>query len=431
MLRRKAQRVVDRSGLSNGSHDYKALVEILETYPRDELFQISEDELFETALGILHLDERRRVRLFVRRDAFARFFSCLVFLPRERFDTGIAGESKRSSGRPWAASSVDYSDAACPSRCSRVSTSSSTRTRARLRSTTSPRSKPAWRRRREPGPTTSATRSRSNWGRSAPGLSSSATARRSRAPTARTSQPAQAVPDIERIERLDPDGDLGMSLYVPLESPLDHLAFKLLRSGQPILLSDVLPLLENMGVRVSDERPYEIKPAQAARRSGSTTSGSATTKEPSSRPTMSRATFQDAFARTWRGEAENDGFNRLVLAARLTAREITILRAIAKYLRQAGSTFSQTYMEDALAAHPDVARRLVELFRLRLEPMRFEDTDAKAQGAREGPRTRSTRSRASTRIGSCAASSASIRAVLRTNYFQTGRRTAARSHTSR
>ena len=87
----RSQRVVDRSGLQPGSHDHKALVEIIETYPRDELFQISEDELFDTALGILHLDERRRVRLFVRRDAFGRFFSCLVYLPRERFDTKNRG----------------------------------------------------------------------------------------------------------------------------------------------------------------------------------------------------------------------------------------------------------------------------------------------------------------------------------------------------
>ena len=188
----------------------------------------------------------------------------------------------------------------------------------------------------------------------------------------------QAVLDIERIERLDPDGDLGMSLYVPLESTLDHLAFKLLRSGQPLLLSDVLPLLENMGVRVSDERPYEIKPA-----GGPPVwiydFGLRHDEGAEFQADDVRATFQDAFARTWRGEAENDGFNRLVLSARLTAREITILRAIAKYLRQAGSTFSQNYMEDALSAHPDVARRLVELFRLRLDPVRFEDTDAKAR----------------------------------------------------
>src|SRR5262249_4120803 len=80
VLRRKVEGVVERSGFVRGSHDHKALVEILESYPRDELFQIDEDELFDIALGILHLGERRRVRLFVRRDAFGRFLSCLFFL---------------------------------------------------------------------------------------------------------------------------------------------------------------------------------------------------------------------------------------------------------------------------------------------------------------------------------------------------------------
>src|SRR5207253_646878 len=89
VLRRKAQRVVDRSGFVAGSHDHKALVEILESYPRDELFQISDDELYDIALGILRLGERRRLRLFVRRDAFGRFLSCLVFLPLERYNTRV------------------------------------------------------------------------------------------------------------------------------------------------------------------------------------------------------------------------------------------------------------------------------------------------------------------------------------------------------
>ena len=87
LLRRKVESVLERSGLLPGSHDHKALIEILETYPRDELFQITNDELLEVALGILHLGERRRVRLFVRRDVFGRFLSCLVFIPRERFNT--------------------------------------------------------------------------------------------------------------------------------------------------------------------------------------------------------------------------------------------------------------------------------------------------------------------------------------------------------
>ena len=209
-----------------------------------------------------------------------------------------------------------------------------------------------------------------------------------------------------------------MSLYVPLESTLDHLAFKLLRSGQPLLLSDVLPLLENMGVRVSDERPYEIKPA-----GGPPVwiydFGLRHDEGAEFQADDVRATFQDAFARTWSGEAENDGFNRLVLAARLTAREITILRAIAKYLRQAGSTFSQNYMEDALSAHPDVARRLVELFRLRLDPMRFEDTDAKARALERELKATIDAVESLDEDRILRGFLRVVRAVLRTNYFQT------------
>ena len=133
VLRRKAERVVERSGLLRGSHDHKALVDILETYPRDELFQITEDELFETALGILHLGERRRVRLFVRRDAFGRFLSCLVYLPRERFDTGNRQRIQEILQRGVRRRRASTTRRACPSRCWRASTSSSTPSRARRR----------------------------------------------------------------------------------------------------------------------------------------------------------------------------------------------------------------------------------------------------------------------------------------------------------
>src|SRR5439155_18914097 len=133
-----------------------------------------------------------------------------------------------------------------------------------------------------------------------------------------------------------------------------------------------------------------------------------------------RETFQDAFARTWRGEAENDGFNRLVLSAQLTAREISVLRAIAKYLRQAGSTFSQSYMEDALAAHPGVARRLVELFRLRLDPVRYEDTDAKARALDHQIEDAIDAVESLDEDRILRGFLRVVRAVLRTNYFQAG-----------
>ena len=410
------QSVLERSGLLPGSHDHKALIEILETYPRDELFQITNDELLEVALGILHLGERRRVRLFVRRDVFGRFLSCLVFIPRERFNTENRRKIQEILQEAFGGESADYT--------TRISES----VLARLHYVvyTEPGSVPDYDVAEIEARLAAATRAwtddlrdalvdhagderavtlHERYGDSFPGA------------YREDFTPRQAVHDLDRIERLASPDDVGLSLYAPLDSTVDQLAFKVIRAGRPILLSDVLPLLENMGVRVSDERPYELRPL--GRDSVWIYDfGLQHDLGAELRVEELRETFQHAFEQVWGGQAENDGFNRLVLGARLTAREITILRAIAKYLRQAGSTFSQAYMEDALAEHPDVARGLVELFVLRLDPARPADADEQARtledrlagivdGVASLDEDRILRGFLKT-----------VRAVLRTNYFQ-------------
>jgi glutamate dehydrogenase len=411
VVRQKADRVLERSGLLRGSHDHKALVEILETYPRDALFQISDDELYEIAIGILHLGERRRVRLFVRRDVFGRFFSCLVFLPRDRFNTENRRKVQEILQEAFGGVSVDYE----------THVSASVLSRLHFVIYTEPGHDPHYDVREIEARLAAATRAWTDdfrdalaaqlgeeragplfekYGEAFPGAY-------------REDFPArQAVLDVKRMEKLGPDGDLAMSLYLPHASAHDHLAFKLLRSARPIVLSDVLPLLEKMGVKVTDERPYEVRPSEGPP-VWIYDFGLQHAEGAEFQADDVRETFQDAFARVWRGDAESDGFNRLVLGARLTAREITVLRAIAKYLRQAGSTFSQTYMEDALAAHPAIARRLVELFRLRLDPAGAADTrgleqelDAAIDEVASLDEDRILRS--FLRV---------VRAVLRTNYF--------------
>jgi glutamate dehydrogenase len=187
-----------------------------------------------------------------------------------------------------------------------------------------------------------------------------------------------AVSDIQRMEALGSEDDIEMSLYHPLEEPEDFLGFKLFRLGEQVSLSDILPLLEDMGVEVVDERPHEVKPA------GSPPAwiydfglvhggrGELQTGEV-------KGIFQDAFARAWRGTVENDGFNRLVLLARMTWREIMILRAYCKYLRQTGTTFSQDYMEDTLVVNPHIARLLVDLFMARLDPSSQSEAEAESE----------------------------------------------------
>jgi glutamate dehydrogenase len=416
VLRRKAARVVERSGFVAGSHDYKAVVEILENYPRDELFQIDEDELVDITLGILHLGERRRVRLFVRRDAFGRFLSCFVFLPVERFNTRVRRRIERTLQEVFDGASVDSSSHISESALARLHVVVHTGGGA-------PRDfdVPAIEAR-----LAEATRTWSDdlhdvlidqlgeergahlfrrYGDSFPPAYQDDFA------------PQAAVADIQRIERLDPAGDLDMSLYLPLESSPGHLAFKLLRSGQPILLSDVLPLLENMGARVTDERPFEISPV-AAEPVWIYDFGLDYGEDVELHADRVRQIFQDAFAAAWRGTLENDGFNRLVLGAELGWREVALLRAIAKYLRQGGSTFSQAYMEQTLARNPAVARQLVALFRIRFEPPRKDDTEVQVRSLVEEIEARLDAIASLDEDRIMRSFLSVIQGMLRTNYFQ-------------
>jgi glutamate dehydrogenase len=416
-LRRKAQSVVDRSGFVAGSHDHKTLVEILESYPRDELFQIGEGELYEIALGILHLGERRRVRLFIRRDAFGRFLSCLVFLPLERYNTRVRRRIEQILQDAFDGTSVDFE--------ARVSESVLARLHVVVH--TDPGAAREFDVGAIEGRLADATRTWSDdlhdvlieqLGEER-GADLYRRYRDAFPPAYRDDfTPGVAVADVQRIERLDAEGDLDMSLYTPLESPPGHLAFKLLRSGEPVLLSDMLPLLENMGARVTDERPFEVRPVDGPP-VWVYDFGLDYGEDVELEADRVRQIFQDAFAQAWRGAVENDGFNRLILAAELTWQEVALLRAIAKYLRQAGSTFSQAYMEQALARNPALARLLVELFRLRFDPSREE---------RE-PDVRDLVHEIETRLDAIASLDEDrilrsfhsvIQAMLRTNYFQRG-----------
>jgi glutamate dehydrogenase len=366
ILRRKVSVVLERAAFPPGSHNEKGLLEILETYPRDELFQISVDELFDIAIGILHLGERQRLRLFVRRDAFGRFFSCLVFVPRDRFNTDnrrrIEGILRRATG----AQSLD----------STTRVSESVLVRLHYLAYVAPDRLPEVDAREIETLLVAATRS---WGDDLQGalLDENDEERGAELfrrygdafPAAYRADwvPRSALADIAHIEALSGEDDLVLNLYRPLEAPLGSLRAKVYRAGAPLALSEVLPLFENLGVEVADERPYAIAPRD--RDSvwlydfGLTYAG-----EDDPETDAVRADFQDAFISVWRGRAESDAYNRLVLRARLAWRDAAVLRAIGRYLRQAGTTFSDHYMELALDANPQVARLLAELFRARFEP---------------------------------------------------------------
>ncbi|HUB94740.1 MAG TPA: NAD-glutamate dehydrogenase, partial [Stellaceae bacterium] len=370
VLRGKVERTLQRAGFDAASHDGKALLHILEHYPRDELFQISDDELLETALGILGLQERQRTALFARRDPYGRFVSAFVYVPRERYNTELRQRFAAILEKGYRATVDSFNTLIDDSALARVH----------------------FILRIPPGPVDA--------DRAAIEAALAETARswtdllqealvRARGEEAGLGllrrygnafhgayreqfTAAAAVYDIDRIEAVLAGLPLGLTLYRPLEAQAGELRFKIYRRAAPVPLSDILPMLEHMGMRVIAEVPYEIAPAGAAERVWMQ-DFTLISPLPEIDVTHLKPRFEDAFARLWAGTFESDGFNRLILLAGLDWRQVMVLRLYAKVMRQAGSTYSQAYMEDTLAHFPAIAAKLVSLFERRFDPATERD----------------------------------------------------------
>ena len=378
LLRRKVSAVTERAGFLPKSHAAKALVTIINQYPRDELFQIDVDELYTTAMGILRLGERQRTRLFLRRDAFGRFVSCLVYVARESFNTGLRARIQTLLTEALHGVSSEFSVQLSDSPLARVMIV------VRTRSSGAPsvdvhdleqrlvRVARGWDDDLRAALVEACGEERGNalFDRYAGGFA--AGYRDDHAPRA-------AVRDIELMESLDGAGALAMSLYVPLEAQPGRLRFKLVRAGELAPLSQSLPMLEHMGVQVLEERPYEVKragPSGAEDGADELWIDDFGMRVPGFEEIDIeglRARFQETVSRTWRRDNDSDDFNRLVLLAGLDWRGVSVLRAYARYMKQAAFTFSQAYIEQALATHATIAADLVALFLARFDPALGDD----------------------------------------------------------
>ncbi len=370
IIRGKVEGVLQHAGFPPASHDRKALEEILESYPRDSLFQMETGELFNVAIGILGLGERQRLRLFMWRDPLDRFVECLVCIPRDRFNT----ENRERVGRilleALGGVALDWTLQLSASRLARVHyiircgeapahDYDVATIEARLVQAVR-----AW--------TDDLRDALLDEHGEEDGLKLFKRYERAFPPGYQADWVARsAVADIARIEELASSEDPITSTYRPLEVPEGMVRLKLF-SSDGVLLSDVLPTLEHLGAKVADERPYEIVPADrpAAWIYDFGLEADAENLE------RVRDLLHDAFLGVWRGELEDDRLNGLVLAATLTGRQVSLVRAVAKYLRQGGIGFSDAYIERTVLGHPDIARLLVELFTARLDPDRADRDQA-------------------------------------------------------
>ena len=363
VLRHKLRHIVQRSGLSPAGHDGKALAHILDTLPRDELFQAGEDDLFNTVIGILNLQERQRIALFVRRDPLERFVSCLVFAPRERYDSGLVRRFADILEQAFAGTLSAFYTHLDKSVLARVQFIIRT-----TRGAVPPVDLAALERRlAEAGRSWSDRLEEAAVGAFGEAEALARIGRLKPFPlTYQTlNEPSQALADLPRIEKVRAGSPLEVSLHPVAES--GRIGLRMFRAAEPVVLSDVLPILENLGLRVVAEEPFRLE----------ATAGDTVwvhefqfEGDPAviSLPGPVGLRFEEALVAVWTGRVENDGLNRLVLAAGLSARQVSVLRLYAKLLQQAGSTFSLAYMADALFAHPQIAARLVALFELRFDP---------------------------------------------------------------
>jgi len=379
VLRRKVAEVLARAGFLPASHDGKALASILEDYPRDELMQIEPGELYAHAIAILQLGQRQRARLLVRRDAYGRFVTCLLYVPRDKYNTEQRQRFQRILAEAFNGAAGEFS----------VSLSESPLARIFMVVRTRPGAVPEVDVRELERRIVAATR---RWedelqalllereGEERGNLLFARYGQAFPAGYREDHPPRSALLDLETMEALGEPPALAMNLHRPLGAEPGLLRFRLFRAGAPIALSDALPILENLGVRVLDDRPYHVQRADG-RMVWIVDFGLALPEESEVALDRVRPLFHEAFEAMWTSRVEPDNLNRLVLAAELSAREIAILRAYTRYLRQAGSPFSLAYMEQALVAHAALARRLVALFEARFGPGRAsQETEQRLGG---------------------------------------------------
>ena len=425
LLRDRAAAVLKRIGFSPQSHDGKALMDTLETYPRDELFHTSVDELAPMAEAAMHARERRQLKMFIRRDTYGRYVSVLVYLPRDRYNTAVRERFSDILRESLGGDSVEFTVRLTESTTARVHFVVHPAKGAAIRDVETAdlerrltEASRSWRDDFSTAVVEEYGEELGTW-----------MVRRYQDsfPEAYKEdfRPRIGAMDLGRLEAVAVGASgagIDLSLHQDLDDGQGEARLKVFRIGPPLSLSEVLPMLSSMGVEVVDERPYELeglgRPTyiyEFGLRYGQAL------------PDNSRELFQDAIRAVWDGHNEIDGFNSLVLGAGLTWRQATVLRAYAKYMRQGNSPFALDYIHEALRNNVDITRLLVLLFEIRFDP----SADRGRAATIEERITRALDDVASLDHDRILRSYlAHIRATLRTNYFQTPRDGGVRSYIS-
>ncbi|GAB4214039.1 MAG: NAD-glutamate dehydrogenase [Rhodoferax sp.] len=371
LLRERAAQVMAAAAVVPESHAAKALQAILDAYPRDELFQIDDATLLEHALGILRLQERQRTRVFLRHDPFGRFVSAQVFVPRDRYNTELRVRIGQELAQSLGANAVEFTPTLTDSPMARI--------HYVLRSDGAPGvarvDLPALEHR--------VSRLARRWDDD---LIQAMVRGHGEAEGQRLGQrfsnafpavycddfsAAVGAQDALRLQKLLDGPNLDVALYRSGEAQGGVWRFKIY-SRAKVALSDSLPMLEHLGLRVLDEQPYPVTLPE-----GTLWIHDLGLQWPEGVDVARvRARFEALFLNVWQGLLDSDALNRLVLLTDLDGQAIAVLRAYARYFRQIGLGFSQAYIQATLAAQPALTQALMHYFVLRFDPDLVSDRAA-------------------------------------------------------
>ena len=368
LLKDKLASVMQKSEFAVGTHAYKALLNILETYPRDELIQATADELLHVAMGVLQMQERDMTRVFMRKEPFGRFVTAMVYVPRERYNTQLRKETQtilqRALGSDEPVEFTTYFSESVLARTHYLVRISDSHVEYKVKDIERNLVEAArtWEDKLESALIGVYGEAR---GRELIGKYVNAFPRSYK----EEMLPNDALVDIGKLEALNDEHKLEMLFYRPQEEKADSKAVRLnlFHKDHPIHLSDVLPMLENFGLRVIGETPYAVKCSDGTVSWILNFAMELNCALPADFE-AAQASFQESFAKVWAGQLEDDGFNKLILGAGLSGREASLLRAYAKYKRQIGGTFSQSYVESTFTRYAELANLLVQLFNSKFEP---------------------------------------------------------------
>lgn len=365
-LERKVRSVVERSGFDYNSHDGKALFHILETLPRDELFQIEEEPLFQTSVGILHLNLRPQCRAFIRKDKFERFISALVFVPRDLYNSILRTKIEKILCEEF--------NGELSSRYAQLSNDRIARWHFIIRT------KPG----QVPNPDMRSINERiskvaqswidyfhevlvDRWGEEKASQLYRKYCKSFTSAYQENFDPRFAVTDVDKMEQLPVSNNIGFNFYHDQQDPEHVVRLKIYTSRHTIALSDCLPMLENMGLRVIEEYAFDVVTEEHEEKIVHSIHDFYL-EDPSLTPFDLgdlKKRMEDGLNAVWANIIDNDGFNKLILKAGLSHSQALILRIYSKYLRQLGSSYSEIYMQDTLTQYVDVSKLLAELFEIK------------------------------------------------------------------